>query len=132
MKKLFVTLLAFFYLSVASGVGVYLHYCMGDLVSWSVYDSGKHSCDFCGMDKAEGKADNCCKDVKHHAKVDQAQKANVSLFKFEQSIADVIINNPIALLIPVDKQQAISEINSNAPPETASVPIYVKNCIYRI
>ena len=132
MKKLFVTLLAFFYLSVASGVGVYLHYCMGNLVSWSIYDSGKHGCDFCGMGKSESKDLNCCKDVKHHAKVEQAQKANSSLFKFEQSIADIVLVNPVALLFIFDTQQTVGEVNCNAPPEIASVPLYVKNCIYRI
>lgn len=135
MKKLLLTLLAVFYLAVASGAGLSMHYCMGELVDWSVYDDQKHACDFCGMEKkdaAASSATDCCKDVQHFAKVDQAQKANAQLFNFEQ--APVVLNVlPLYAVVAVSlKKHATPLVWVNAPPKSLQLPIFIKNCTYRI
>ncbi len=132
MKKFFLTLMAFFYLAVASGAGVNLHYCMGELVDWSLTDSEKHACDFCGMEKKNATEKSCCKDVQHQAKVDQAQKANAQIYKFEQSVFVVPQVKPLeGYLLPVTKIIS-QEARSNAPPLGKRTPIFIKNCTYRI
>lgn len=132
MKKFFLTLMAFFYLAVASGAGVNLHYCMGELVDWSLTDSEKHACDFCGMEKKESSEKSCCKDVQHQAKVDQAQKANAQIYKFEQSVFVIPQVKPLEVyLLPVTKITS-QEARSNAPPLGQQLPIFIKNCTYRI
>src|SRR6218665_906698 len=116
MKKFFLTLMAFFYLAVASGAGVNLHYCMGELVDWSLTDSEKHACDFCGMEKTKSTEKSCCKDVQHQAKVDQAQKANAQIYKFEQSVFVIPQVKPLeSYLLPATKTIS-QEARSNAPP----------------
>ncbi|RZL33402.1 MAG: hypothetical protein EOO96_12245 [Pedobacter sp.] len=132
MKKFFLTFMAFFYLAVTSGAGVNLHYCMGELVDWSLTDSQKHACDFCGMEKKKATEKSCCKDVQHQAKVDQAQKANAQIYKFEQVAFIVPQVKPIeTYLFPV-AQDFLQEARSNAPPLRQQTPIFIKNCTYRI
>lgn len=124
--------MAFFYLAVASGAGVNLHYCMGELVDWSLTDSEKHACDFCGMEKTKSSEKSCCKDVQHQAKVDQAQKANAQIYKFEQSVFVIPQVKPLGgYLLPVT-QIFSQEARSNAPPLGQRTPIFIKNCTYRI
>lgn len=132
MKKILLTLLAIFYLAVASGAGVSFHYCMGELVDWSFTQNERHACDFCGMEKKEATKDVCCKDVQHQAKVDQAQKANAQVYKFEQSIFDIPQATPIEnYLLPISNV-VLKEVRSNAPPLGTPLPIFIKNCTYRI
>lgn len=132
MKRILITLIAFFYMATASGAGVSFHYCMGELVDWSVYNSEQHACEFCGMEKAEQKSTECCKDVKHQAKVDQAQKASVLFFKFENSIADMVLAQPLSFVSPVASVYFEGFVYANAPPISAATPIFIKNCTYRI
>ncbi|MGB8190578.1 MAG: hypothetical protein WCF67_01605, partial [Chitinophagaceae bacterium] len=49
MKKLFVAILAIFYLSLASGVMVNVHYCMGELASVDYGHKEEDKCGRCGM-----------------------------------------------------------------------------------
>lgn len=132
MKKILLTFMAFFYLAVASGAGVSFHYCMGELVDWSLVQSEHHACEFCGMEKKENAKEPCCKDVQHQAKVDQAQKANAQLFKFEQSVFVLPQAKPTdGYLLPIVTTISQEE-RGNAPPLTQQVPIFIKNCTYRI
>ncbi|WP_293300636.1 hypothetical protein [Pedobacter sp. UBA4863] len=124
--------MAFFYLAVASGAGVNLHYCMGELADWSLIQDKKHACDFCGMEKKGSAKNGCCKDVQHLAKVDQAQQTNVQIYKFEQSVFVVPTLKPTEnYLLPVTKVIS-QEARSNAPPLGQLTPIFIKNCTYRI
>jgi len=124
--------MAFFYLAVASGAGVNLHYCMGELVDWSLTDSEKHACDFCGMEKKESSEKSCCKDVQHHAKVDQAQKANEQIYKFQQSVFVLPQEEPMESYLFSVTKTISKEARSNAPPLGQPIPIFIKNCTYRI
>ncbi|MGZ5135207.1 MAG: HYC_CC_PP family protein [Flavitalea sp.] len=56
MKRILLTILAFVYLALASGVGMNIHYCMGELSSVDYgYKKAGH-CDECGMEEKAG----CC------------------------------------------------------------------------
>ena len=57
VKRLFVTILAFFYLGLASGVVMNFHYCMGQLSSVEYGYDHKDACGKCGMTEKDG----CCK-----------------------------------------------------------------------
>ncbi len=105
---------------------------MGELVDWSLTQPEQHPCDFCGMEKTKSSEKSCCKDVQHQAKVDQAQKANVQIYKFEQSVFVVPQVKPLeGYLLPVTKVIS-QEARSNAPPLGQRTPIFIKNCTYRI
>jgi hypothetical protein len=56
VKRFVVSILAFFYLGLASGVVINLHYCMGELSSVEYGYHGHTKCGACGMEEKDG----CC------------------------------------------------------------------------
>lgn len=132
MKRTLLTILAVFYLGVSSGASVHFHYCMGELVSWSLKKTSAKVCGFCGMEKSEAKKKSCCKDVKQQAKVEKAQKVSQTVYKFQPLAADIILPEPFAGYQEIIPVKITREALSNAPPDWKQVPVYLKNCTYRI
>lgn len=133
MKKILLTILAVFYLGVSSGATVHFHYCMGKLVSWGLekQSTGK-VCEFCGMPKTAAKKKSCCKDTAQQAKVEKSQKVNQAVYKFEQPATAIVLPEFFVnyqLEIPV---KITREALSNAPPDGQQIPVFIKNCTYRI
>lgn len=132
MKRILLTILAVFYLGVSSGATVHFHYCMGKLVKWGLERQSAKVCDSCGMPLTASKKKSCCKDVEQKVKVEKSQKANQTIYKFDQVLTAVL---PSALFsnyvvqIPV---KITREALSNAPPEGQPIPVYIRNCTYRI
>lgn len=132
MKKLLLTILAIFYLGIASGASVHFHYCMGKLVSWGLEKEMTGACDFCGMPKAESKKKSCCKDIEQKAKVEKSQKAGQTIYKFEQ-ISTAVLQPELFVRYQATVPVKITrEALSNAPPDGQLIPVYLKNCTYRI
>jgi hypothetical protein len=132
MKRTLLTILAVFYLGVSSGASVHFHYCMGELVSWGLEKNEAKSCGFCGMPKAESKKKSCCADVEQKAKVEKSQKASQTLYKFDQLSTAVILPETLfSYQAPVPVKIALEAL-SNAPPNGPQVPVFIKNCTYRI
>ncbi len=132
MKRILLTFLAFFYLGVSSGTTVHLHYCMGELANWSLTAPDKSSCELCGMTKNATKKNLCCKDDYKQAKIDQSKKATQLVHEFKQF--PVVLQHTFksdAFQVVLSAQKA-NAVNSNAPPEGLSVPVFIKNCTYRI
>jgi hypothetical protein len=131
MKKLLITLLAVFYLSVSSGATVHFHYCMGELIEWGLTsdNSEKSSdCSNCGMKK--GISEDCCKDQKQEYKLKESQKAPLSIFQplvfalapvAYPDFTQILSGSPLDL-IPV----------SNAPPGPLKIAVFIRNCNFRI
>jgi hypothetical protein len=132
MKKILVTFMAVFYLAVASGAGVHIHYCMDKLVSWSLYETKRQTCGYCGMEKKESSKKSCCKDIHKSPKVDKAQHAHAQLLKFQQSAVIVPQLKLVAAYLFSAVADAPQEARSNAPPIAQKLPIFIKNCTYRI
>ncbi|TCC96049.1 hypothetical protein FBD94_03150 [Pedobacter hiemivivus] len=132
MKRTLLTILAIFYLGISSGATMHFHYCMGELVSWSLEKESKDACDFCGMPKSVSKKKSCCKDVQQEVKSEKSHKASQTAYKFEQ-LSQAIIQPELYVNyqapIPV---RITREALSNAPPDGQHVPVYLKNCTYRI
>ena len=130
MKKVIVTVLAVFYLGVSSGATVYFHYCMGQLVESGLVSKEYQKCSKCGM-KA-GSAKDCCKHESKQVKIDNAQKLAAYSFHFQTFITDLAWNKYIA--IPEIYVSSLTEEQplSNAPPDTDSTPVFIRNCNFRI
>lgn len=135
MKRILLTIFAIFYLGVSSGATLHFHYCMGELVSWGLHKQTKTVCDFCGMPKpaAKGKAKkSCCEDGQHQAKVDKSQKTDGTVYQFNAPSSAILQPAPFAN----DQVQVPVKINKdalcNAPPYGLKVPVFLKNCTYRI
>ncbi|PYF74957.1 HYC_CC_PP family protein [Pedobacter nutrimenti] len=131
MKRTLLTILAIFYLGTSSGMTVHFHYCMGKLVEWSLSQPDQSICGFCKTPKkTSGKS--CCKDDYKQAKIDKAQKTAASVYQFKQ-IACLDLNtnlrNAEYVALPIQTGKAAL---SNAPPLTGDIPIFIRNCNYRI
>jgi len=132
MKRTLLTILAIFYLGISSGATMHFHYCMGELVSWGLAKPTAKVCDYCGMPKAAAKKKSCCKDLTQQAKVEKSQKASQTVYKFEQLSAMVILPQPYASYQAPVPLKITREALSNAPPDQDDLPVYLKNCTYRI
>ncbi len=132
MKRILLTILAVFYLGLSSGATMHFHYCMGELVSWGLEKQADKLCDFCGMPIKDTNKKSCCEDIEQQAKVEKSQKASQTVYKFESFsnailIPEFYINYQVSIPVKITR-----EALSNAPPEGQTVPVYLKNCTYRI
>ena len=130
MKKLLVTILAFIYLAVSSGMVLNLHYCMGELKSWDLRSANKNTCGICGMHKANGKG--CCHDEQRQLKLDNAQQL-VSLDVQLPSISEITLPGYFDALLSLQVLPAsVLTLTVHAPPGLHHVPIFVRNRNFRI
>jgi len=63
VKKLSSFILLILYFSSAVGTAVHQHYCMGELVGMSIFNTKNKACGKCGMEKHTEASKDCCKDV---------------------------------------------------------------------
>jgi hypothetical protein len=63
VKKIANVILVLLYLGYTVGATVYQHYCMGEYVGSSLFNSGEGRCDNCGMKKHAEAGNDCCKDI---------------------------------------------------------------------
>lgn len=132
MKRALLTILAIFYLGVSSGATVHFHYCMGELVSWGLAKQSGKVCDFCGMPRTEAKKKSCCKDVEKQAKVEKSQKVNQVIYQFDQLSAMIVMPELFINYQAPVPLKITREALGNAPPDGQTLPVYLKNCTYRI
>ena len=139
MKRVIAFILAVLYLSTSMGATVHLHYCMGRLVSWGLIDhTGGKNCDYCGMPKADASGacmpgmKNCCHEEHKQIKNDKDQKLGLEvlrILKAELSVADL----PQAewmIVFPVSP--VVSHPVAHGPPLSGAVPLFLRNCNFRI
>ena len=128
MKKILVSILAVFYFTSSVGATVHLHYCMDELISWSLLNSDGNKCEKCGMEKDGG----CCKDENKFVKSNVDQKVAEAAL---QLIQTATVATPVALIYPSEHyfSSLIQEYpESNAPPRSNGVGIYILNSVFRI
>jgi len=132
MKRVLFTILAFFYLGVSSGATVHLHYCMGELVKWNLTALDKGNCEFCGMTKNASKKNSCCKDDYKQAKIDQSKKVSQLVYEFKPLtvVFQYTLKNDVYQTTL--SAQKTNTVFGNAPPEKECIPIFIRNCTYRI
>ena len=130
MKKFIVSILAVLYLSSSIGATVHLHYCMDKLIGWSLEHQKGNRCSKCGMiKKQKGKA--CCKDEYKQLKLQNDQKAEASYQATQLSSVAVLTN---FFTTPSIQLSSLAEENplSHAPPGSESIPLYIRNQVFRI
>lgn len=109
-----------------------MHYCMGELADWGLGHNKSKTCGNCGMEKNDSKDNGCCKDDQKFLKADSAQKTTESNIQLLQLIATAL---PAAYIhIPEIALPSLTEEspNSNAPPRTIGVAVYIRNCVFLI
>ena len=127
MKRILVSILAFFYLASSVGATVHLHYCMDKLINWSLLNSDGDKCDKCGMKKDDG----CCKDENKFVKNSIDQKTTESAI---QLIKVAAVATPTAFITSEHyfSSLIIEYPTSHAPPRNKGVGIYILNRVFRI
>jgi hypothetical protein len=139
MKKFLASILAIIYLSTSMGATVHMHYCMGKLIGWSLVDHSGKDCSFCGMENKpapEGctvAMKGCCRDEHHLIKSREDQKGggllSFELVKVPVTLAEV----PYASwMSPFVISSVLARPVANAPPEADNVPVFLRNCNFRI
>jgi len=138
MKKVLVSILAIIYLSTSMGATVHLHYCMGRLVSWGLADRSGNSCDFCGMRKMDASGacivgmKNCCHEESKQIRNDKDQKTGQAFFrvmKLMPVVADLALP---AWVDPIVPSPVLSRPVPHGPPSVAPIPVFLRNCNFRI
>jgi hypothetical protein len=132
MKKFFVAILAILYLSTSIGTTIHLHYCMGKLVEWGLWDKNGSICSNCGMEREPGSNNKCCKDESKRIKIDNEQKLSENYIQLNETITGTPpIDFPdysISLLLFSPGKLA----KINGPPLCRHTPLNIFNCVFRV
>lgn len=135
MKKIFIAFLAMLYLGTSSGATVHLHYCMGKLVDWGVWNSkhtGTVKCDSCGMVKGQKDAKKCCKDEERQVKLNENHKVAQLAYEFLQLPATMGSSGFHEFTTTIYFQVTERLPFSHAPPRSGSAAIYIYNSTFLI
>lgn len=98
---------------------------MDELVS--IGQKPSENCNVCGVKKK----DDCCKTELKIVKTDQPQKSDLLKLSFTNYILEPVQQVFKKVEFSIFKTE-ITTIQANAPPESASVPIFIQHCQYRI
>lgn len=114
------------------GMTVHMHYCMDKLVATNLWHSEKqdNTCDKCGMKKGSKKG--CCKDEHKVIKTDTQQKTDIAKIPVVESMVLALPLQPFTLESIIQSSRVTQLPASNSPPDRSLVPIYIRNCVYRI
>lgn len=126
VKKIAVAILAFLYVSVASGVMVNIHYCMGDLSSVEYGVEETETCGKCGMKEKKG----CCHTEYKFVKLEDAHQMAKSVVDFNNAPVE-----PVAPYFTADyfhKEAAQLSLNYHSPPDLKDNDIYLQIRVFRI
>ncbi len=138
MKKFAATILAVIYLSTSMGATLYLHYCMGKLFSWSLTDTDSKNCGRCGMPKSSANAhclsfkDGCCKEKQAHVQLGKDQKTTENPYR-SLDLSFTVLPGAITQLPGLFAvSDLIGHPSTHAPPKPDKVPLFIRNCHFRI
>ena len=130
MKKAVVILLMVIYSSATMGATVHLHYCMNEIVGWSLVHDNDGKCGKCGMEEKD--KDGCCKDEQKQFKL-KTDHSNVGLTAFLSMVsAQVIVtdfpNFNFQPLLKITKKYS----TCHAPPGIGNIRLHVLHCVFLI
>jgi hypothetical protein len=131
MKKLFAVFLAILYVSVSSGATLHFQYCMGQFVKVTLWHDSKKKCKACGMAKVEKSHKNCCKDKHQHLQIEKDQKHS----RYTEPVCTFlgIKSAGTQYQVPDFLTYVITKFsNGEAPPIARNIPVFIRNCNFRI
>lgn len=106
---------------------------MGEVVNLEVTKADQGHCENCGMDKNKSTKNGCCKDEFKKVKTDDSYK-----------LTDNTLSNPLLSVAMLNKGVTYDFLaasypnvfgtsnQSNAPPRSKPVPVYILHCSYLI
>jgi hypothetical protein len=127
VKQAITAILAILYMTVASGVEMNFHYCMGEVASVDYGKAKDEDCSKCGMKSKAG----CCEDQSRIIKIEDNHQASVVGWIF-QTPAALPAPYPFTGNTPVASLAFTARPSVNDPPALSAPPVYIRNCVFRI
>jgi len=128
MKKGFLAILAVLYMTVSSGIGMEIHYCMGKKAGMEFYGSSSDKCGKCGMTE---KDTGCCHDEHKFYKLQDSHKTVSNDIHFTQPEFALVSEYPL-FNSKLPANIALTAINNHSPPEYTGPSACILNCVFRI
>jgi len=131
IRKLFITFLAVLYLGTSSGATLHYKYCMGRLVKITLSHEQTKKCHSCGMNYKGKAAKKCCTDKHQQLKSEKSSSLTYSQIGLGTSPALLVI--PLFGLVPYNYLPLkISHPVGQSPPLVTTLPVFLRNCTFRI
>jgi hypothetical protein len=127
VKRVLIAILAFFYLGLASGIVMNLHYCMGKLSSVEYGYNEHHHCGKCGMEKKDGCCNTEFKVVKLQDSHQWTKSASISKKSFTLSYD---YTHPSSFITPLYHE--VVSIRYDSPPDRRTTEVYLHTNVFRI
>ncbi len=131
MKKIFISVIAVFYLAVTSGMVMNIHYCMGKISSVTFNHDADHedgSCSKCGMSKTEN---HCCKDEVKTVKLSDSHQSSSLAFELS-SLRSAVPVQFIDLQVPEQGVSPVPSAGYYSPPLNTLNKVYLDINVFRI
>lgn len=129
MKKAVVAILAFLYITIACGVMVNIHYCMGSIANIDYGYNQAHNCGKCGMKEQNKKG--CCHTESKIVKIeDEHQLVKAQAHQFQAPAANFVELSVFEKTLPEPGKEMVH--HDLPPPDIASSPTYVLHSVFRI
>lgn len=128
MKKAIIAILAILYVTVASGVVVNVHYCMGRIAS---VEYGYDDHDICGKCGMSGQKKGCCHTEYKLVKLQdehQLAKASVSF----PALPAIVPVQPFIFQQPLSGVDSYLSLQYHSPPDSRGNTVYLRNNVFRI
>ncbi|PZX64420.1 HYC_CC_PP family protein [Hydrotalea sandarakina] len=134
MKKAITILLILLYGLSVQGATFHVHYCMGKWagIDW-VKKSNRQHCSSCGMLLEKSRKNNCCSDIQQTIKVSTDQSASNFFNYAHATIVGLVTILPTNFIVPdytFLKDSLAPAVH--APPLNQALPLFVRNCTFRI
>ncbi len=132
MKKFFIAILAFIYITTSNGAVLNMHYCMSELADWGLGHNESAICGKCGMKEVKGSNKGCCSHEQKLIKNVTDQKTIQPAFQMAPVIAMAV---PVSFIeIPSDN---CPYMGKEIPQRyglllTDGVAVYIRHCVFII
>jgi hypothetical protein len=131
MKKILISVIAMFYLTVSSGLAMNIHYCMGKIASVTFGHEQDHNdgeCSKCGMSKTEN---HCCNDEIQFVKLTDDQQVSKDQTFFTQTCYTIPVSF-VSLNEPLQGNSIEPYTDYFSPPSPTLNKVYLAINVFRI
>jgi len=128
MKRFAAGILAFLYLSIASGVGISIHYCMGNKTGVDYSYHADRECHRCGMENKPG----CCHNEYKIVKISDDQLVAKGNLVFQSATLIEALPFNISVSSPIQGQHLLISGSYHSPPDPRASSIYSFNRVFRV
>lgn len=131
VKKLASFILALLYFSSVVGTTIHQHYCMGELVGSSLFNTRNDACGKCGMQKHTEENKGCCKDVSIVIKSGDSHTFSLPVYDFNSFLTVIPENHFTICDLRIKKNSNNTTYRVHSPP-LPECPLFIQHQNFRI